>query len=170
VSDIDPVAQTKIWVEQFVVGLNLCPFAAAPVQRDGVRYVLSPAGPDAEGLAQLLHECALLTAPEGPETTLFIYADQHPAFSTFLDHCGLAEALLEHHGFGATLQCVSFHPAYCFEGVDATDPANATNQSPYPMIHLLKRADVAEAIASHPDTAQIPRDNVARLRGLSAPD
>ena len=39
----DPLAHTQEWVERFVIGLNLCPFAGAVAAKGQIRYVLSEA-------------------------------------------------------------------------------------------------------------------------------
>ena len=39
----DPIAETRKWLEQIVIGLNLCPFAKAVYVKDQVRFVLSDA-------------------------------------------------------------------------------------------------------------------------------
>ena len=51
-----------------------------------------------------------------------------------------------------------------FADVAADDPANHTNRSPYPMLHLLREQSVARAVAAHPDPEAIPMRNAARLR------
>ena len=158
------LAQTRQWVEDFIIGLNMCPFAKAPALRQGIRYIQSRVSQEEERFAELLHECALLADKDGPETTLYVISEGLQHFETFLVFCDLAEAVIDATEHGAYVQLVSFHPHYCFEGADITDAANATNQSPYPMIHLLKRADVAAAIDAHPDIQQIPIDNIKRLR------
>ena len=38
---IDAVHATRAWVEHAVVGLNLCPFAKAPMVKGQIEYVLS---------------------------------------------------------------------------------------------------------------------------------
>lgn len=163
-SESAALSSTRHWVESFVIGLNLCPFATAPARRDGIRYVESRAQHEEEQLAELLHECHVLCESGGPETTLYVLPHGYTEFEVYLAFFHLAEAVLDETEFRDRLQIVSFHPNYLFENSDPTDPANATNQSPYPTIHLLKRADVAAAIASHPNISQIPIDNVACLR------
>ena len=49
------LAETRAWVEQAVIGLNLCPFAKAPQTKGQVRYALSEArDPEALLLPDLL--------------------------------------------------------------------------------------------------------------------
>ena len=164
-SESDPIRETRQRVEPFVIGLNMCPFAKAPALRDGIRYTRARGQTEEEILAELLHEAALLSEEDGPETSLLLLDGKYESFSAFLDFFHLAEALVDHSDFAETIQLVSFHPDYCFAGAPSSDPANATNRSPFPTIHLLRRDDVALAIASHPNIHQIPEDNQARLRG-----
>ena len=64
------------------------------------------------------------------------------------------------------IQIASFHPDYCFAGSDDVDPANCTNRSPYPMLHLLREASVDRAVAASPDADAIVEANIATLRRL----
>ena len=53
------------WVEDVVLGLDLCPFAHAPMANGAVRFVASRADNAEELLAELIHE-----AEVSPSTTL----------------------------------------------------------------------------------------------------
>jgi uncharacterized protein len=84
-SDEDPVAATRRWLERAVIGLNLCPFAKAVHVRNQIRYVLSGATTPEALLRELTRELEFLDAadPEMVETTLLI----HPRVLTdFLDY------------------------------------------------------------------------------------
>jgi hypothetical protein len=64
----------------------------------------------------------------------------------------------------------SFHPDYCFESSPADDPANFTNRSPYPMLHLLREESIEKALEHYPgDPEEIPENNIrfAREKGLA---
>ena len=82
---MDAIAATRHWLEQAVIGLNLCPFAKAVHLKQQIRWVESPAR-DAEGLlAELVRELQFLAAadPATVDTTLLI----HPhALNDFLDY------------------------------------------------------------------------------------
>ncbi len=161
-----PIEQTQRWVERLVIGLNLCPFAAAP-HRDGtIRYALSRAEDAYELLAELTEEVKELDTPGGPRTTLLIIPDLLADFADYLDVLDAAQELLERTGHSAAYQLASFHPDYRFADAPAEDPANYSNRSPHPMLHIIRRADVARAIAEHPDVEGIPARNVATLRRL----
>ena len=52
----DPIADTRLWLERAVIGLNLCPFAKAVLVKDQVRFVLSDATTPEALLEQLGEE------------------------------------------------------------------------------------------------------------------
>lgn len=159
-----PIRHTQEWVTSFVIAQNMCPFAKGPSLNDEIRYIATGASHEDDWLAELLWECELLTESQSFSTTLWVLPNGLRDFEEYLEFFDLAEQIIEHSTFSDQIQLVSFHPRYCFEGASIDDPANATNQSPYPTIHLLRRQDVAEAIASHPDVHQIPIANAVRLR------
>jgi len=160
------IRETRDWVEHFVLHHNLCPFAHQPFREQRIAYHstehqrMSPLCEDFHAaLSSLEHDLA--------QTTLLIYAGSEPLdFEDFLDLSALLELELQALGLQEKYQLATFHPSYQFAGVTEDDPANATNQSPHPMWHLLRCEDVSSAIASHPDTLSIPERNVQLLRRL----
>ena len=66
------------------------------------------------------------------------------------------------------IQIASFHPDYQFAGTEPDDLSNLTNRSPYPMLHLIREADVERAADWHPDVAGIPERNIALMNELGA--
>ena len=69
------IAATRRWIEKAVIGLRLCPFAAAPFARDQIRYQVS-AQRSTDGLVQeLTQELVRLQAadPQLCETSLLIH-------------------------------------------------------------------------------------------------
>ena len=162
------VALVRAWVEEFVVGLALCPFAAEPLAAGRVRFALSPARTPEALADDLADELARLdrTAPEELETTLLLAPHALPRFEDFNAFLDVVDLLLEKLSLVGVLQVASFHPDYRFAGAAIDDPAHASNRSPVPMLHLLREASVARAAASHPDPRGIPARNAARLREL----
>ena len=159
-----PISLTQAWLQDFVIGQNMCPFAKGPSLRDEIRFIVSSSTSEEAWLAELLWECELLCESQVFSTTLWILPNALTHFEAYLDFFHTAEDVIEHSPFADDIQLVSFHPRYCFADAPCDDPANATNQSPFPTIHLLRRNDVAEAIATHPDIHRIPIENAARLR------
>lgn len=164
----DPGEQTRRWLAEVVVGLDLCPFARVPWAQGKIAVeVAEVADLEAVLTELLLAATRLLRGPH--ETTLLVLpGGVLQDLDDLLDAVDMAEALLDRSGHADRVQLVGFHPAYRFADAEPDDPANATNRSPHPMVHLLRRADVARAAATHPDVAGIPARNVALLRGLGA--
>lgn len=162
------IAETERWVREIVVGLNLCPFAARPLQQGRVAYrVCADTRP--ESVFRALMEEILVFAeipPEEVETELWIVPHGLLHFEDYLDVLYAAEQAIEDAGLAGEIQLASFHPRYRFEGAPADDPANYTNRSPHPMFHLLREAVLEQALAAYPDPESIPRRNVERLRAL----
>ncbi len=149
-----------------MVPRNLCPFAGREVKRQTIRYVAVSAHDWAETLGALLEECRRLDEDPALSTTLLVLADGVNDFDDYLDLLGVAEALFEEQGYEGVYQLASFHPDYCFEGVEEDDPTNYTNRSPWPMLHLLREDAIAEALAHYPDPEAIPERNAAAMTAL----
>lgn len=164
------IAETRAWVERAVIGLNLCPFAKAPQVKGQVRYVASEAR-DAEALlADLVDELNRLaeTPADRIETTLLVHPRVLNDFLDFLDFLDLAENAVVELELDGVIQIASFHPHYRFAGSADDDLANATNQSPYPTLHLLREESIDRAVAAFPHAEVIFEANIATLHGLGS--
>ncbi len=162
------IAATQDWLVKAVIGLNLCPFARAVYAGDRIRYVVSDATtPEAllEALAEELQALADIDETR-TETTLLIHPQVLGDFPDYNDFMELADALVADLGLEGVLQVAGFHPQYQFADTAPDDPGNCSNRSPYPILHLLRESSVERAVAAHPDTAQIYRDNIETLRRL----
>ena len=152
----------KSWVEGFVLKHNLCPFAHPFVQNGWIEYRLSTKKGLEERILEFLSVLDELDEKEIPKTLLLIYDDIELNFDSYLTLYELCEAALEEEERG--YQLASFHPHYCFADEEYDDPANLSNRSPYPMLHILRLEDVANAIAGHKDPHGIPQRNISYLR------
>ena len=159
-------AATRAWVERFVVAHNVCPFARRELAGETLRFVEVSAAEWEPALQALVAECRRLDAAPGIETTLMVLRPGLAAFDDYLDFLAVAEALLVDLGYEGTYQLASFHPDYCFEGAEEADPANFTNRSPWPMLHLLRESGLEHALANYPDPEAIPERNIAAMRRL----
>ncbi len=162
------VEETRRWVEHFVVGLNLCPFARTPFRNGRIRYVLYE-GEDVVELARLMvreaHWLSLQPASE-VETTLLIHPNALPDFYDYLDFLEEAELLIRENGLEGIIQVASFHPDYQFAGTEADAPENYTNRSPYPMLHLLREEILEKALEQIEHPEQIPEENIEKMNRL----
>jgi hypothetical protein len=165
----DALALSQSWVERVVIRLNLCPFAKAVQARGQVRYCLSAAKTEAELLHDLRSELTSLAAtdPQLVDTTLLVHPHVLKDFQDYNDFLAKADAELVALELEGELQIASFHPDYCFADSEPNDPANYTNRSPFPMLHLLREASVSRAVDSFPDTSRIYERNIATLRALT---
>ena len=112
------LAATRAWVEQAVIGLNLCPFAKAVQVKGLVRYVCSDAR-DTDALRAALRDELLLlrdTPITQTETTLLVHPGVLQDFLDYNDFLDEADRLLQALDLDGVLQIASFHPQYQFAG------------------------------------------------------
>jgi hypothetical protein len=165
---MDAIVATRHWLEQVVIGLNLCPFAKGVHLKQQIRWVESPAR-DVDGLlADLVRELQFLAAadPETVDTTLLIHPHVLNDFLDYNDFLDAADAAVEHLGLAGVLQVASFHPDYQFEGTEPDDAGNLSNRSPCPTLHLLREDSIDRAVAAFPEAETIYERNIETLRRL----
>lgn len=152
---------TQFWVLDFVIGLNLCPFARKPFNNHQIRFTTSGETHPEELLLAFWEEVLLLlkTPKEEISNTLFVLHKVKWDFDTFLDVYYVAEELLREQGLQEQVQLAGFHPEFRFEKSAFEEPVNFVNRSPFPMIHILRVDEVAAAVESHPDAAGITDRN-----------
>ncbi|CAA0091181.1 Uncharacterised protein [BD1-7 clade bacterium] len=161
----DPIIEaTHRWVTSVVVGLNLCPFAKKPLQQDRIRYRNVAVAKKRDVLEALLDELDFLDNSPETETALLVLPKGFDRFEGYLELLDMAEQLIELEDYAGIYQVASFHPEYCFDGEDWDDPANFTNRSPYPMLHLIREDLLEKALESYPNPEGIPEKNMALAR------
>jgi len=84
-------------------------------------------------------------------------------YNAFLD---LAQAEVEALGLCGVLQIASFHPQYRFAGTRPDDVTNATNRSPFPMLHLIREQSIDRAVAAFAQPEAIYEANISTMRQL----
>ena len=156
------------WMQQAVIGLNLCPLAKSGFVRRQIHYVVSRArGPDQLEPVLLRELQALAQAdPVVRDTTLLMAPDCLLAFRDFNDFLQRADRCLESMSLQGIIQIASFHPQYQFAGTGRNDIGNFTNRAPYPTLHLLREASVDRAVAAFPQAEDIFERNIDTLRQL----
>lgn len=162
----DGISATRDWVETFVVGLSICPFAAREVADQRVRYVDVSARDWSVVLTRLIEECQRLDRDEGIETTLLVLSEGVDAFDDYLDLLELAEALLADQGYEGTYQLASFHPEYRFADGEPEAVEHYTNRSPWPILHVLREDSLSRVLDRHPAPQAIPERNMALMAEL----
>jgi hypothetical protein len=160
------VQQTKNWVEEIVIGLNLCPFAAQPFQKNAIEYSVVAGDSRKQHLQKLANSFSQLDKDTDIETSLLIYPEAYQTFDDYLDWLDYANYLLEDLNYTGCYQIASFHPDYRFAGSTKNDASNFTNRSPYPMLHLIREKSLEAAIVSYPDIKQVPKNNIKKLQEI----
>jgi hypothetical protein len=165
-NDQQIITATQNWLKTVIIAYGICPFAKRELDRGSIRFCTDHATEVESCLLNLLLECDRLNIDSSIETTLLIYDCAFSAFDDYLDYLALAGSLLIKQGYEGVYQLASFHPDYCFEGSTQTDPANYTNRSPYPILHLLRETSIDRAIATYPNPENIPQRNIELTREL----
>ena len=164
--DLGIIETVRRWVESFVIGMNLCPFAKRELLQERIRFAVTQSSTEAGLLVALEAELELLVNASAVETTLLIHPgvlqDFHE-YNRFLDD---ADSLLLQMGLEGVYQVASFHPDYQFDDTDTDAVENYTNRSPYPMLHLIREASLDRVLADYPDPEEIPQRNIERMKKL----
>ncbi len=167
---MNPVEQSvRQWLEDVVIGLNLCPFAAKPNRNKQIKVFVSEATTEEALLADILVELTLLdtTPPSELETTLVAIPNFLHDFFDYNQFLDWVDALLKQQDWQGIYQIASFHPNYCFGGADEDDTENLTNRSPYPVIHLIREESMERVLKHYPNPEAIPDINIDRVESLS---
>ncbi len=160
--------RTQQWLQQMVLGLNLCPFAHSAVAQGQVHYAICDATKDAALKDFYVIELKrLLEADEHIiATSLLMFSHDLELFDDYLNVLDWFQQLLEQADLTEQVQLASFHPRYQFEGLEIDDLSHFTNRAPYPTIHLLRQAQMTRALAQVAHPEQIFTDNIDTLNQL----
>jgi len=164
------IQQTKNWVKEIVIGLNLCPFAARPFNDNTIDYIVASTQDEKPAIEQHLHQLAdcfsKLDNSAEIDTCLLIFPETYDQFDDYLELLDLSNLLLDDLHYSGIYQLASFHPEYLFDDTQEDDASNFTNRSPYPMLHIIREIDLEKAIANYPDVEAIPENNIKKLQEI----
>jgi hypothetical protein len=133
-----------------------------------VRYAIYATTHVNDALGHFLEELAVLDQQQDIQTTLLVFSNGFSDFEEYLDMLELANSLMGQGGYGGIYQVASFHPDYCFDGEAQDDPANYTNRSPYPILHILRESSIEDVLKRYPEPESIPENNIAKARELGS--
>jgi hypothetical protein len=167
-SDAAICRHTLRWLEQAVIGLNLCPFAKGVHVKGQIHYVVSHSTDPADLLQDLTSELSALVDadPQARDTTLLIAPWCMPDFWEFNDFQNRANKALRKLGLEGVVQIASFHPEFQFAGTAPDDISNYTNRAPYPVLHLLREDSIGKAVEAFPAAEMIFEKNMQTLQSL----
>jgi len=162
------IADTRAWVDRAVIGLNLCPFAKAVQVKGQVHYAVCASDTFGEVMDILDRELddLLALSPDVRDTTLLVLPNGFDEFLLFQQLVAEGERRLARRGLEGTVQLANFHPDFRFADADDHDPADFSNRSPYPTLHLLREDSIDRAVAAFPEAQAIFGANIEKLRAL----
>ena len=162
------LASMRRWLEQAVIGLNLCPFAKSVYAKNQIHWVVTDASSHAELLDVLRSELLALQAIDAArrDTTLIIVPNGLGDFLVFNDLLRSADRLLRKLRLDGVFQIASFHPDFEFADAAAQDITHNTNRAPYPTLHLLRETSVARAVQAFPEAEMIFDKNRQTLTAI----
>jgi hypothetical protein len=161
------IESVKSWIGEWVIGLNLCPFASKPFSQEKIRYKVF-SGTEVFDLMDLfVEELEHLSGNSNTDTTIIILDQITSDFEDYLDVYYFLEGKLEDFGYQSEFQLASFHPKYCFEGEEPWSNSHYTNRSPIPLVHILRVDQVEAARNFYPDIEEIPNRNIEKMDEMS---
>lgn len=169
--DQDYISQTQEWIHNFVIGLDLCPFAALPMSNGQGLFVVNQEQDNvviANHVLELAKELSKdLSKKEDRlfETAFLITPQVDLEFEDFYELTQAIQQILDESHPGSFV-LVAFHPEFRYQEHDPDDTTNATNRSPYPMIHILKETSLTYAAESE-DIDQLVNRNRETLSAMS---
>lgn len=98
--------------------------------------------------------------------TKFIIFPEIGTFDEYLDVGYFVEDLNEILGYSEDIKVVHFHPEHLFEGLEENDAVNFSNRSPFPMLQLLREADLEALKMTEEWKEKILDRNAKVLRNL----
>lgn len=164
-------AQQKIkqWLEDIIIGLNLCPFAKTPYENGLIRLTHSDKTEFEDVLNAFVAEIEKIHS-EGPSkisNTILFYPKLSVSFEEFLDIYASCNVILEEIQATQLYQIVIFHPQFLFDGIDKNKRDHYVNRSPYPLLHILRKDELNQVISHDGMGEEINRVNSQRLNQLS---
>lgn len=168
-SNSEILQQAWQWLDNVVIGLNLCPFAKKPRVKNQIKLHICHANSDKDMVDDFLAELDFIKQVDASETDtcVVIYPNALAEFDEYLNFLEVANLMVTQMGLEGEFQLASFHPNYVFDGAQEGDRENLTNTSPFPMIHIIREATVEKVLSQYPNPDLIPQNNIDTVENLS---
>ena len=156
------------WLNDFVVGLNLCPFARIVVDTLGLRIIICDSDQLDVITERFISELNFINNSSEVivPSTLLVVPNALKNFKEYLSFINISEKLVEEMGMEGTIQLASFHPNYQFAGEQNDSVSHYTNRSPYPIIHFLREEMVERALENYSKPEEISQRNIKTLKDI----
>jgi uncharacterized protein len=159
--------QITDWINDVIIGLNLCPFASAVYHDKSLKINLSNAT-DELSAQKFFLDCLEETFESiQVKTTLVCYSSWDIDFEDFYDFVTEMNELLKEINLDLTYQLIAFHPNFQLAEIPLTSFAHWPNSSPVPMIHILSFEDIRK-VANESQGFNISLNNEKTIKNLSS--
>jgi hypothetical protein len=147
-----------------VVKLGLCPYAAQPFSEETIRYHTTEATTEAALFEEFMTEGLLLLDSPELSTTMLIaprYTGDCADFYAFYER--LTEMLEDESEelLSNRIQPAFFHPQWTFDGLDAEDAVHFEKRAPLPVINLLRRSQLDDAVRAGLERGEVVNQQIA---------
>lgn len=187
-SNDDVLLFTKMWTQKMIADFQICPFTIdaekAGIPRGSVRYTVSHATTPEEAFADYWDEVDAMMSTTNFDiaTVLLVLPNMFADIADFEKFTNCLDDSLETTGFGEALQLVYFHKNFQFKDKDGQNvivvdentgdvlgfskdiihPIDFSRRSPWPMINILRDAEVSRVQRGVPK-GRVYEENINRL-------
>lgn len=160
----------KFWIEEVIIGLNLCPFARAPYEK-GLLNLNVCIFLEEEKRTHYFFDVLerVVMHPDDDFNAVVAFPRVLDEFHDFYDWVSFLDDLIKRQKLPVEVQLITFHPDFTFDqSQEVIHPrAHLVNSSPYPAIHLLKAKAISNVLVDPKDGEKISRMNEEKLKALS---
>ncbi len=165
-----PVNITKHWIENFIIKLNICPFAKDPYESGELEIIDCPEETLEDQIQFFESASKTLLNSKKLTNSLLIYSGIKDNFISFLDFFDTLNQIIENCNLLDQIQLVCFHPKFQFQGTKTDERINYVNRSPFPMVHLVKMDEMDRVISDPMMGERINLQNEKTLKSLNSKD
>lgn len=167
-----PETEIRNWIEQVVIGLNLCPFAKAPYDEGLFHTRFSEINNPSLFTSTFLDYIKYINDQDPAKWSngVLVFSNLQIDYLNFLDLVDLGNDILVELMLEDEFQLVCFHPNFQFAETDYESKANFVNRSPYPLIHILRSYEVEFAVKNIKQGEDISFNNEKLLNSISDED
>lgn len=132
----------KNWLEEVIIGLNICPFAKEPYINQRVRISILLDKKQVNWFSEFSKELEHLQVNPFIDTTLWVLPFFVQKLTIFYELYLQCDLYLMNSKRYKDFQIVFFHPDANIQGVEPISPKQLVIKAPFPIIHILRTPQV----------------------------
>ena len=151
----------KDWINNVILGLNLCPFAKDSMPKLKIEK-MSFSDTD------ILLDAVLNLSDKIIKKDLsnaIIYTDDEISFNELNNICLDFQDVLDQ--MSIKIKLVAFHPDFVFENLEYKNTANLVNRSPMALIHLISKDEITKVVQNFENAKNISLNNEKKLKQMN---